>query len=255
MIYYLLSPLTWGLLLALLLLASWPRLRARWRVAGMVLGGLVLLSCTPLGANQLIRLVESGVAKTESCASSDATPIVLLSGGLEGAPRTASDYAELTLDSWVRLRGAVDLWQGGGGELVIAGGGPFAVKESDVLAGLARDWDVAPADIRVERTSNTTWESAMALRGTLPADIRLVSSAVHLPRAVTAFRAAGFDPCVHSSDSAYLPPESLGALVPQSSAIFKSETAVYELVGGWAYRFRAWRNGRASSSGAGSSRS
>ena len=241
MIYYLLSPLTWALLWAGLALLCWRRVGTPWRAAFGLLGLAILLLFTPLGANQLVRLVESGMASGTPCKVGDASPVVVLSGGLEGAPRSAGDYAELTPESWVRLRGAVDLWRRDGGELVIAGGGPFAVKESDVLAGLARSWNVAAADIRVERQSTTTWESAMALRGLLPANIRLASSAIHLPRALTAFREAGFRPCLHSTDSAYLPPRSIGALVPQTSALIKSEDAIYELVGGLAYRLRAWR--------------
>ena len=241
MIYYLLSPLTWALLLAGLAALCWRRMRTPWRIGFGICALVVLLLFTPLGANQLVRLVESGMARGMRCETGDRSPIVLLSGGLEGAPRAAHDYAELTPESWVRLRGAVDLWQHGGGELVIAGGGPFAVKESEVLAGLARSWNVAVDDIRVERQSTTTWESAMALRGSLPARIRLASSALHLPRALTAFHAAGFSPCLYSTDSAYLPPRSIGALVPQSSALVKSESAIYEVVGGLVYRFRAWR--------------
>ena len=241
MIYYLLSPLTWALLLAGLAALCWQRMRTPWRIGFGICALAVLLLFTPLGANQLVRLVESGMARGVDCEVDNLSPIVLLSGGLEGAPRGVDDYAEVTPESWVRLRGAVDLWQHGGGELVIAGGGPFAVKESEVLAGLARSWNVAADDIRVERQSTTTWESAMALGGTLPTRIRLASSALHLPRALTAFRAAGFSPCLYSTDSAYLPPRSAGALVPQSSALVKSESAIYEMVGGLAYRFRAWR--------------
>ena len=241
MIYYLLSPLTWTLLLTGLAVVCWHRMGKPWRIGFGVCALAIVLLFTPLGANQLVRLVESGTARGIRCDAGNVSPIVLLSGGLEGAPRGVDDYAELTPESWVRLRGAVDLWHRGGGELVVAGGGPFAVKESDVLSGLARSWSVAVDDIRVERQSTTTWESAMALRGTLPVDIRLASSALHLPRALTAFRAAGFRPCLYSTDSAYLPPRSAAALVPQSSALVKSESAIYELVGGLAYRLRAWR--------------
>ncbi|MGO4610643.1 YdcF family protein, partial [Variovorax sp. 2RAF20] len=91
----------------------------------------------------------------------------------------------LTLASWRRLFGAVSLWRSSPGTpLVIAGGGPFRIKESAVLARLARDWGVPSTVLRTESDSTTTWESAMALRGTLPARIRLVSSAEHLPRAL-----------------------------------------------------------------------
>ncbi|QSX75478.1 YdcF family protein [Lysobacter arenosi] len=239
MSHLLLSPMTWGLLLGALLWLTWSRLWAPVRALGIVLMFAVLVLCTPLAANALIGDLESRIPAKAHCVAPGA-PIVVLAGGLDGEPRADDDYAALTQASWRRLRGAVELWRTDpGSQLVIAGGGPFQVKEASVMARLARDWGVPESALRTETASTTTWESAFALRGTLPARMRLVSSAAHLPRALLSFRSAGFDPCVYASDSDYVPMGSVGYFLPQVSAVAKTQSALYELAGMIQYRMRA----------------
>ncbi|MGO4220699.1 YdcF family protein [Lysobacter sp. TAF61] len=234
----LLSPITWGLLLAAVLLLGWSRMGTALRAIGVVLVMAVLVLCMPLGGNALLGHVESQLPDDARC-QAPGTPIVVLAGGLDDEPRADDDYAALTLASWRRLFGAVSLWRSSPGTpLVIAGGGPFRIKESAVLASLARDWGVPSTVLRTESDSTTTWESAMALRGTLPARIRLVSSAEHLPRALLSFRAAGFQPCVEASDSSYMPAGGIGYFLPQTSGVEKSQTALYEMAGMVSYRMR-----------------
>src|SRR5687768_5092973 len=105
--YFLFSPITWGLLLALALLLSWRRLSRAWRTAGVVAGVLLLVLCMPLGANLLERVVEGLAPASVHCKQRDSGPIVLLSGGFEHEPRDGDDYAAFTLDTWNRVRRAV----------------------------------------------------------------------------------------------------------------------------------------------------
>ena len=242
--YLLLSPMTWALLWMAATWLTWARARAWWRVVLAIAGIAIVLLCTPLGANALIRMVEGGVPREARCDARDAqAPIVVLAGGLQDEPRAQDDYIALTPSSWRRLRGGVELWRRGAPvTMTIAGGGPFAISEAAVLARLAQDWGVPAQWLREEAQSTTTWESAMALRGTLPARVRVVSSATHLPRAAVAFRAAGFVPCMVASDSAYVPMGSVGYFLPQLSAMQKTQMALYEVMGVVSYRWRArWR--------------
>lgn len=243
--HLLFSPLAWGVLLTLLLALCWRWLGRALRMIGVAVLLALAMLCTPLGANALVWFVEARAPAQRRCGPADAAPIVVLSGGYERAPLAVDDYAALNPDSWRRLRGAVELWhRRAQGPLLIAGGGPYAVKESVLLAALARDWGVSADALRTETASTTTWQSAVSLRGALPARIRLVSSALHLPRALIAFDAAGFDACIHVSDSSFVPPGGWGAIIPQVSAAEKTETAVYELIGSVVYRVRAWREAR-----------
>lgn len=242
--HILLSPMTWGLLWLVVTWLAWARVGRWWRTLLVLAGLAILLLCTPLGANALVRLVESRTPSAMQCSAEGegwrGAPIVVLAGGLRNEPRTVDDYIALTPSSWHRLRGGVELWrQDATAPMVIAGGGPFQTKEATVLTRLAQDWGVPAAQLRAETQSTNTWESAMALRGTLPARVRLVTSAMHLPRALLAFGAAGFEPCGRASDSDYVGPGSIGYVMPQLSAMQKTQLALYEMAGMASYRLRA----------------
>jgi len=241
MFHILLSPMTWALLWMAAAWLTWTRARAWWRVVLVVAGLAILLACTPLGANALIRAVEGSVPVAARCGPDDAAaPIVVLAGGLQDEPRAQDDYIALTPSSWRRLRGGVELWRRGAPvPMTIAGGGPFSISEAAVLGRLAQDWGVPAQLLHEERESATTWESAMALRGMLPPRVRVVSSATHLPRARVAFEAAGFTPCMVASDSLYVPMGSVGYFLPQLSAMQKTHVALYETLGAVSYRWRA----------------
>jgi uncharacterized SAM-binding protein YcdF (DUF218 family) len=239
--HFLLSPLGAGILFAFVLLIAWRRLPRLLRGVLIVLELLAIVACCPVGANALVWLIESRVPQTETCAAPLPTTVVVLSGGLEGPPRGADDFAALDPDSVQRMISAVVLWKSmPSATFAIAGGGPFEVRESDVLARLAEQLGVPAASIVREGHSQTTWENAQQLRKLqppLPDRIWLVSSAIHLPRALTSFRAAGFDPCIHVSDRDYLSLQGIGYFLPQSSAVRKSEMAIHELIGQVLYAF------------------
>jgi uncharacterized SAM-binding protein YcdF (DUF218 family) len=241
--HILLSPMTWALLWLAVVWLAWRRAGKALRAVIVLAGLAILLLCTPLGANALVRLVESRTAPAMRCdanATWSGAPIVVLAGGLQDEARAEDDYIALTPSSWRRLRGGVELWRKeAAAPMVIAGGGPFQIKEAAVLARLAQDWGVPPNLLRAETQSTNTWEGAMALRGTLPARVRVVTSATHLPRALVAFRAAGFQPCGHASDSAYVPFGTAGYFLPQLSAMQKTQLALYEMAGLASYRWRA----------------
>lgn len=240
MLHIVLSPLTWGLLLGAFLMLFHRRLARPWRVVTIIALLATLVLWTPLGANLLVRVVEAGIGESDRCDMDSHAPWVVLSGGLSRRPLDAGDSSALEPESWRRLLHAVQAWRRNRtGMLVIVGGGPYPLKESEVLAALAREWGVPGTALRIETRSETTWEGAFALRGHLPRQVRLVSSSLHLPRAMLAFRAAGFRPCADTSGSDYVPAGSIGYFLPQSSALLKSERAIHELAGNLAYRLRS----------------
>ena len=238
----LLSPLTFSLLLTLSIALGWrraPRL-LRWLLALALACSLAALC--PFGATALVRLIESRVPE-RPCAPPEPETIVVLSAGLQRGPENSDDAGALEPDSIERALAGIALWRKTPSDtLVFAGGGPFAISESAVLERFAVNAGVASSAIRVESGSQTTWESAHELRAAnpaLPTRIWLVSSAIHLPRALIAFHAAGFEACVLASDRRYLPPAGIGYFLPQSSALLKSEEALHELAGELVYRWRS----------------
>lgn len=117
------------------------------------------------------------------------------------------------------------------------------------MADYARRLGVAPTALRVEGTSNSTWENARALgalQPALPRDLVLVTSAVHMPRARYAMAKAGFNACEIAADRKRIPFGLPGYLIPRSSALDKTEIALHEIVGLVYYR---WLDARSSSKG------
>lgn len=240
----LLSPLGLGLLSTVVVVVAWARLPRALRCLGIGVAATCFVLLTPLGANALVGAIESRVPASASCSAAPHT-ILVLAGGFDAEPEDAADSEALTGVSLHRLLAGIALWKRTpGAQLVLAGGGPYSIRETDVLVPLAEQLGVPATAIRRERDSRTTWENAEylhALAPPLPARVWLVSSAMHLPRALVAFDAFGFAPCPYASDREYTAFDGLGYFLPQSSALRKSETAIHELLGELLYRWRALR--------------
>lgn len=242
---YLLSPLPYAVILAIGLAWGWQRLPKALRRIGMALEVLLVVAMMPLGANALVWSVESRTPSAAACREPTPRTIVLLSGGVNRNPRSASDYAALTRSSLQRLFAAVALWRRTpNARLVIAGGG-HRTPDSILLAGLAERLGVPASALETERRSRTTWENAMyvaELEPKLPQRIWLVSSALHLPRALGAFRAWGFEPCAWPSGSMHVPfGLNPGYFIPQSSSLAKADLAIHEWVGEMVYAGLEWK--------------
>ncbi|HET9835693.1 MAG TPA: YdcF family protein [Rhodanobacteraceae bacterium] len=245
MSYHLLfSPLSWSVGFALLLALLWQWLPRTLCLLGLAIETALVLALTPFGANGVVRIIESRVPPAQTCKAPLPSTVVVLTGGLSRTPRSPEDFGAANLQSLHRLFAGVELWRRiPNGHLVISGGGRHEVTESVLLARLAQRLGVPADAVRAESRSLSTWQSARdvaALSPPVPRRIWLVSSKLHLPRALLAFRAAGFQPCAWSSESFYIPPSgSFFYYVPQSSSLLKMEAALHELVGGWAYAWRA----------------
>src|SRR6185312_6445231 len=75
---FVLSPLSWSIALLMLLVFAWHRLPRALRYAGIAFEMLVVLSMTPLGANLLVRAVESRTPSARLCLAPFPAAIVLL---------------------------------------------------------------------------------------------------------------------------------------------------------------------------------
>lgn len=242
------SPLGFGLLLALLLWLTRRRLpRALW-FFGLALELPCLLLATPFGANRLAALQEHRVA-ARACTDA-APPIVLLAGGLHRRPRGADDVDALNDASLHRALAAAALATAEpAAALVISGGtwrdgGPpdSRLSESALMRAFVQRLGVPADSIRIETDSRTTWENAMhvrALQPPLPVNIRLVTSAIHMPRALVAFDVFGFDACAMPVDFRSTPYFEATDLLPSGGAVSLSTAVLHEWVGELGYRVRA----------------
>lgn len=244
------SPLPWAVLLLAVLALAWRRLPRGWRGAGVAVEVVLLILMTPLGANLLARAVEARLSPSPACAAPVPRTVVVLSAGFARKPASASDFAALQALGLHRLFAGVDLWRSlPGARLVISGGGRERIPEAVPMANLAQRLGVPAAAIAIEGSSRDTWENARdvaALSPALPRRIWLVTSALHMPRALGAFRAWGFAPCPWPSDrTASRLRFGVGLFLPSGAAADTSSRAVHELVGAADYAWLEWRQRRA----------
>jgi uncharacterized SAM-binding protein YcdF (DUF218 family) len=240
-----LSPFGFGLLLAFVLWRWHRRLSRRALRIGIAAQILCLVLSTPLGANLLTSVQERRSPTPSACAAPQPSVIVLLSGGMRRDAADAGDFGVLNAASLQRTLTAAQLAKRTPeAQLVISGGGHNGdgVAQSTIMADLARGFGVPADAIRAETESTTTWENATrirALQPALPSRIWLVTSALHMPRSLLAFRAAGFDPCAYPGDYRSAPFDGPADLLPSAGAIANSDSVLHEWAGEIAYRLRA----------------
>lgn len=246
---YATSPLVWALVLAVLLAIGWRGLPLGLRIPGIFVEVLLVVLMTPLGASALARSVQMRVPPPSTCPTPLPTTVVVLAGGFARGAVSPDDFGALHLITLQRVFAGVALWEHiPDGRLVFSGGGGFRQREAVVMSNLAVQLGVPAGAIEIEDTSHNTWENARnvaALSPRVPQRIWLVTSALHLPRALGAFRAWGFEPCAWSSDP--LPPRIqiwAGAFVPQGQSARKAAIAFHEIIGGWEYALREFWHAR-----------
>jgi uncharacterized SAM-binding protein YcdF (DUF218 family) len=240
----LLYPLSTVLLLllgALLLRRRRPRLASV--LAASALAWLWLWS-TPWVAERAAAALEHAHPPVAAAALPQADAIVLLGGLLEPAASGAPLPGDLN-GSADRAWFAARLWHAGKAPVVLCSGGLAPLSrgigpECPAIAALLADLGVPPAAIRLESGSRTTRENARAVRDLLPDAQRLllVTSARHMPRALSAFGQLGLDPVPAPTDHAGRPDRAFtaSALWPSAGALALSTSVWHEWLGQAWYR-------------------
>jgi uncharacterized SAM-binding protein YcdF (DUF218 family) len=228
--------LGWCLILCALLTARQCGLRATL-LPGLPLLFLYGLFTTPLGANNLVRPLER-TSQQAAAACPDPAPgalVIVLAGGLDSGG-SMLDPERLQQDSLRRVLHAIELAGRAGPTLILLSGGSGKPDvESDVLAEFAQELGVSRDRLIIDRQPKNTRESALS-SSKFAAEYPqltplLVTSAIHAPRALDEFRAAGMHVCLRPTDFRFEPPNWPGYLLPQISALDKSTAAVHEYLG------------------------
>lgn len=227
--------------IGLVLWRRWPR-TGRW-FAGIGLAALAFLS-TAGGAQLFVAPLEHRTHALLAPAKAGAQAIVVLAAGrVAHAPeyggRDIPDYYTLA-----RLRYAAHLQRITGLPVLVSGGNGSSGTDPDeddraytkadaMAAALREDFGVPVA--WVEGGSRDTAENARYSAALLHADgikrILLVTDAMHMPRAHTAFARAGLD--VVSAPTMFFSVKSpeIGAWIPSAEGIRRSWYAIYEWIG------------------------
>lgn len=215
--------------------------RRRFREAkALIFFGILLLAVLSIGpvSNMLTAPLESRYPPLDlKDPPRDISFVVVLGGGLAGDDQDPAG-ACLSRASLARLIEGIRIYRiYPGSRLILSGGKVFAqVSEGEVMAEKARSLGVSGKDIIMESSSPDT-ESQARLIKPLVKDRKfiIVTSAIHMQRAMGLFRNEGMEPVAAPTD--YLP-KAAGdprRYIPQTAALGKSEAAINEYLGmAWA---------------------
>ncbi len=220
-----------------------PRLGMR-----LATGGLVMLIAAGLGpiANMAVLPLEQRFASQQGQLPEGPIAGIIVLGGYEDGritdargTLTLNEAAERITETALlahRLPGVPVIVSGGSGALVLEDK-PAAVAIGRYL----QDIGIAPARIRLEDKSRTTFENALFTRQLVnpkPGDhFLLVTSAAHMPRSVGTFRGQGFDVIPWPVD--FRTKDAGDALRPFGSlpmGLKRLDEAAQEWIGLFAYR-------------------
>ena len=227
--------------------------RLGWRRMGNACfaAGLAVLWCasTPVLADALVR----GLERRHPAFAVDKTPsadaIVVLGGAVGPArpPRVAADLSE----GADRVLHAARLFRAKKAPLVVVtgGAGPAGgedAPESRDMADLLVEWGVPRGAIVEESSALDTHENAVETKRLLDArglkQVLLVTSALHMPRALATFRAAGVDAIACPTDFLSVDADHRTLLdwLPDAEALAHSTAAAHEWIGRLWYAVRGW---------------
>ncbi len=122
-------------------------------------------------------------------------------------------------------------------------GGP---GEGPFTARLLEEWGVSPDHITTESVSRSTYENAREAARIVEerglGRVLLVTSALHMTRALATFRTIGIDaiPAATDHDNERHKRGSLQTFLPRSGALDGTTLAIHEYIGRIVYRWRGW---------------
>lgn len=227
------------LLLGIILL-----LFTRWQKTGkaVVTVGLIVLTGLSYGpiSDALVRPLEYRYPPLiESKHLTQVKWVVVLGGGHISDPQLPvtsqiSDFALTRLVEGIRLyRERPDR------KLILTGGATFdPVPHAKVLADIAQSIGVDPQDLVLEQNSKDTKDEARNIKELVGGDqFILVTSALHMQRAMALFKGQGLDPIPAPADHSVVKGQGVspGMFFPGAGGLCKIERAVYEYLGtAWA---------------------
>jgi len=234
------SPLSWSLLALIMWAFALARGYRLLALMALLAGVPALGLMTPFGANLLVLAIEQRVKPAPNHPACDnIQAMVLLSGGLQRPAQSADDFDALSPESMSRILAYIRSDPPGHLLLIIAGGDHFQPPDAQIIRTLMVQLDSLPNEVHLETTALSTSDSARAVASLLPAGVErigLASSALHLPRSIRAFRQTGLEVCPWPLNSHYIRARGWRSMLPQSSSLRKSETALHELIGQVYYR-------------------
>jgi uncharacterized SAM-binding protein YcdF (DUF218 family) len=244
-------PLSWS---ALLLAAAILPAKRSWvsRCLGAVALLLLLVFSSAAGAGALVGSLETQYPDLPVEAFPQTGAIVVLGGSIH-SPTPFHRNSGL-IDSSDRILLALRLYKAGRAPLIMCSGGGNP-PESVAMSRLLQEWGAPPDAIVLDEQSLNTRENALFVYSALSLrnirHILLITSAIHMPRAVAAFRKVGLEVTAAPADfrTGWGQAGGSGAwrffdrvmwLVPDARYLYLSDIALREWIGLRIYRLRKW---------------
>ncbi len=215
---------------------------SKWAL--LVLLGWSYLFSTPAIANAIIgRIEDQYPAVTQVSAEKDALIVVLSSGFV--VKREGRVEPRLDTAGWERTYAGIRLWKQIGGRLLFVGGPTPDGRSSDasLMAELAIGAGVPASAVRVETKSRNTYQNLLfvhELAGGHGGNVWLVTSAIHMPRAMAVARKLDLGMRPYPCDYRSVSLEHWYAWLPNSGGPAMFADAMHELVGIVYYRLKGY---------------
>ena len=172
------------------------------------------------------------------------SPIVLLGGGLDSRIEDEAEFERMSKATMTRTAEVLRLSEKHPlATIIVSGGALQTIAEADVMVSFLQRMGVQNDRILHDRLSMNTADNASAIVGLLRNQdlgtrVQLVTSALHMTRAVAVFEKQGIDVCAVPVDNLALKELPIYTIVPQSTALVKFDKLLHELVAWVVYRVK-----------------
>jgi uncharacterized SAM-binding protein YcdF (DUF218 family) len=211
--------------------------------------GLLWISSTSVVSSYLARSLEQQFSPVPIKQSGKADAIVVLGGGIGKMDPPATEV-DLSGSADRVLHGA-RLYRAGKAPLVIASGGAIPWMgskrpESTVMTRLLQEWGVPASAIIVEPESRNTYQNAVNTKKILKVrgidKVFLVTSAMHMRRALSTFKAVGINAIPSPTDYHVVgyKENTILDFLPNAEALVGTTLAMKEYLGMVVYKLRGW---------------
>lgn len=210
---------------------------------------LLSLCSTPVVSDYFVAKWERRFAPVKAGESVSADAAIVLGGAVEGP--VPPGVEENLGDGVDRLLRASRLYKSGKVERILVSGGNLPwlnvpVSEAEIMKNLLIEWGVPEGAILVEDKSRNTRENAVNAQRVLAAEkvdgALLVTSALHMPRAMAVFRRAGVRVVASPTDYLVVDRGQRGIMdyLPDAGALRNTTALLREVVGMVYYKLNGW---------------
>lgn len=216
----------------------------RWRWLLLLATAWCWLAATPVLAHFLGARLES-IYPPMDVSTVPREPVILVLAAGDPDERSLPDGDHLNTASLRRTIAAVRIWRESGGVLIFSGTALHDERSavSERMAELAREFGVPENNIRTETASLNTYENirnSIQLLDPGQQPLVLVTSALHMPRAMAVARKLDVQPLAAPADFRARRELTWRAWLPSSGALPMLRLVLHEWVGRVVYTWRGW---------------